>query len=113
MNSEINKIVGKRIKQYRKKEGLSQEELAFKASLHTTYIGQLERGEKNATLKSIEKISSSLKIPLEVIFKGVQEEFSSNEDQIAKEVLTLIQKISKTDLENIDKIIHYLLEIKT
>lgn len=60
----IAQIVGKRIRSFRLQQGLSQEELAERAGCHPTYVGQLERGEKNATLESVEKISSALKIPL-------------------------------------------------
>ena len=52
--SEIAKSVGQRIRNYRTRQGLSQEKLAEMSGCHPTYIGQLERGEKNATLESIE-----------------------------------------------------------
>lgn len=53
---------GQRVRETRKKQGLSQEELAFKAALHRTYIGMIERGEKNITLTNIEKIARALNI---------------------------------------------------
>ena len=46
----------------RKERGLSQEQLAFKADLHRTYIGMIERAEKNITLINIEKIATALEI---------------------------------------------------
>lgn len=61
---DLVKIVGERIRFYRKERGLSQEELAFRASLHNTYIGQLERGEKNATIESLAKVCAALDITL-------------------------------------------------
>ena len=60
--SNIAKTVGQRIRNYRTKLGLSQEKLAELSGCHPTYIGQLERGEKNATLESIEKIAAALNI---------------------------------------------------
>lgn len=51
----ITKLVGTRIRGFRKEKRLSQEELAEKYSLHPTYIGQLERGEKNPTIESVMK----------------------------------------------------------
>ena len=51
--SDIAKIIGQRIRNYRTQKGLSQEKLAELAGCHPTYIGQLERGEKNATLESV------------------------------------------------------------
>lgn len=44
---------GNIVRKLRKERGLSQEELAFKAGLHRTYIGMIERGEKNVTLLNI------------------------------------------------------------
>ena len=67
--SEISKLIGQRIRNYRTQQGLSQEKLAEMAGCHPTYIGQLERGEKNATLESIEKIASALNISLSQLFE--------------------------------------------
>lgn len=56
----INELFGQKIRQVRQSRGLSQEEFAFITGLHRTYIGQIERAEKNITLKNIEKIAISL-----------------------------------------------------
>lgn len=53
--SNIAKVIGQRIRNYLTQKGLSQDKLAELSAFHPTYIGQLERGEKNATLESIEK----------------------------------------------------------
>lgn len=66
--SEISKIVGQRIRNYRTPQKLSQERLAELSGCHPTYIGQVERGEKNPTLESIEKIASALNVPLSQLF---------------------------------------------
>ena len=66
--SDIAKIIGQRIRNYRTQKGLSQEKLAELAGSHPTYIGQLERGEKNATLESAEKIASAMDISLSELF---------------------------------------------
>lgn len=74
--SEIAKSVGQRIRNYRTQQGLSQEKLAELSGCHPTYIGQLERGEKNATLESIEKIATALNVSLSKLFEklGGQED---------------------------------------
>lgn len=69
--SDIAKAVGQRIRNYRTKQGLSQEKLAELSGYHPTYIGQLERGEKNATLESIERITSALGISLSKLFEKI------------------------------------------
>ena len=56
--------IGNNIKKIRKKEKLSQEELAFKAGLHRTYIGSVERGEKNITILNLIKVAKSLNTDL-------------------------------------------------
>ncbi len=55
---------GEAVRRERLKQGLSQEELAVKAGVHRTYIGMIERAEKNITLENIKKISDALKIPI-------------------------------------------------
>jgi transcriptional regulator with XRE-family HTH domain len=60
MKKEILKKFGEKVREERLKKKLSQEQLAGIASVHRTYIGMIERGEKNITLENIEKISSAL-----------------------------------------------------
>lgn len=67
--SEIAKFIGRRIRNYRTQRGLSQEKLAELSGCHPTYIGQVERSEKNAMLESIEKIASALNVPLSQLFE--------------------------------------------
>lgn len=54
-------LFGKEVARLRKRLGLSQEELAFRAEVHRTYISQLERGLKSPTLKMILRLSDALK----------------------------------------------------
>ena len=67
--SDITKVLGQRIRSYRTAKGLSQEKLAELCGCHPTYVGQIERGEKNATIESIEKIANALKISLSTLFE--------------------------------------------
>jgi transcriptional regulator with XRE-family HTH domain len=62
MNSKRNILIkfGEKVREIRKEKKLSQEELSFKADLHRTYIGMIERAEKNITLVNIEKIANAL-----------------------------------------------------
>ncbi len=66
--------IGKRIRAYRNAKGYTQEILAERAECHTTYIGQLERGEKNATIESISKIAAALEVSLSLLFEMSEEE---------------------------------------
>jgi transcriptional regulator with XRE-family HTH domain len=53
---------GNRVRQLRKEAGFSQEELAAVCGLHRTYIGSVERGERNVTLVTIAVIASALEV---------------------------------------------------
>lgn len=66
--SEIAEIIGQRIREYRTAKGISQEELSHRSNMHTSHLGQLERGEKSATLDSVEKIVDALDITFEELF---------------------------------------------
>lgn len=59
---------GDKVRAERTKLGLSQEELATKAKVHRTYIGMIERAEKNITLENIEKIARALKVSIATLF---------------------------------------------
>ena len=60
---------GANVREIRKKKKISQEELAYRADLHRTYIGMIERAEKNITLINIEKIANALEVELIDLFK--------------------------------------------
>jgi transcriptional regulator with XRE-family HTH domain len=64
MATEVLKRFGRRIKEERLRKHLSQEGLAELASLHRTYIGMIERAEKNITLLNMSKIANALGVDL-------------------------------------------------
>lgn len=67
-SSKILQRYGSRIKELRKQKNLTQENLADRAKLHYTYIGTIERGEKNISLINIEKVSKALGVSLAKFF---------------------------------------------
>lgn len=71
MNSKQKILIkfGERVREIRKEKGLSQEELAHKADLHRTYIGMIERAEKNITLVNIGKIANALGVEIANLIK--------------------------------------------
>jgi transcriptional regulator with XRE-family HTH domain len=64
----ITHAFGNRVRHFRKLKGISQEELADKCDLHRTYIGSVERGERNITLLNAERIAMALGEPLGSFF---------------------------------------------
>lgn len=65
---------------FRKDINMSQEDLADKASLDRTYISGIERGVRNITLNSLEKIINALGIDIEIFFKKVTDEINDLPD---------------------------------
>jgi transcriptional regulator with XRE-family HTH domain len=70
--SELLIRFGESVRDARKVLELSQEELADKAELHRTYIGMIERAEKNITLTNVEKLAKALNIPLKDLFNDTK-----------------------------------------
>jgi len=68
MKKQIVIKFGQRVRKERIKQGLSQEKLAARAGVHRTYIGMIERAEKNITLENIEKLCKALNLRLKDIF---------------------------------------------
>ena len=59
---------GRRVQELRKERNLAQEQLADLAGVHRTYIGMIERAEKNITLCNIERIAKALKLDIKDLF---------------------------------------------
>lgn len=69
MKREVLVKFGKKVRSQRTSLGLSQEELASRARVHRTYIGMIERAEKNITLENIEKVAKALNLKLSDVFR--------------------------------------------
>lgn len=69
MKPEVLIKFGQKVRQERRKQYLSQEGLAEKANLHRTYIGMIERAEKNITLTNVQKIADALGLSIADLFK--------------------------------------------
>lgn len=67
---DIKAVVGRNVKQHREAKGLSQEQLAFEADLHRTYVSGVERGVRNPTVLIVAKLANALGVepskPLEL-----------------------------------------------
>ena len=65
------KTLGENIAKYRLEKGLSQEKLADAAGLHRTYIGGIERGERNVSLENIQRIAAALSETISSLTAGL------------------------------------------
>lgn len=87
--------VGNRIRELRKAKGWTQEQLAEAAGLHYSYIGGVERGDRNISLETLEKIITGLNVPAVEIFKFEEDtEYRRSID----EHLTLITALDEKDI---------------
>lgn len=70
---DINIRFGRRIKELRLRQNISQEELAFRCQLSKNYVSDVERGTRNITLKVVEKFSKGLQVPIAYLFEMKRE----------------------------------------
>jgi Predicted transcriptional regulators len=109
--SDISKLIGRRIRNYRTQSGFTQEKLAELSGFHPTYIGQVERGEKNTTLESIHKISAALKISLEQLFQKLDIDMNSDTNSDANIPLLCYNLIAAKNKQEQEMLYNVLLEI--
>lgn len=91
---DIKIRIGQRIQELRIKQGLSQEALALKADVSTSHIGKLERGERNATIESLEKVVNALNVSFLDIFR-----FSDNDRDVINDIVNKLSHRSIKDQE--------------
>lgn len=68
---DILERLGERIRALRKEQGYSQEGFAAACGLDRTYMGGIERGERNVAVRNIERIAKTLRISISELFEGV------------------------------------------
>ena len=71
-NKDILETFGDRVRELRKEAGWSQDEFAEEADLDRTYIGGIERGERNLALRNIKRIADALGITIAELMAGVE-----------------------------------------
>jgi transcriptional regulator with XRE-family HTH domain len=68
MEGELQRVLGRNLRAYREERGLSQEAFADVLGVHRTYMGGVERGERNLTLRSVERIAGRIGLdPLDLL----------------------------------------------
>lgn len=102
--------VGQRIRFYRKERNMSQERLAEVCNFHPTYIGQLERGEKNATLESIYRITQGLEISMSQFLEHI-DAFEKEGESIPLQVYHQLLPLSREKQKKAKKVWEDILEL--
>lgn len=77
MKNDIKSDIGNRIRQLRQKNGLTIEETAHLAGVHPNYLGDAERGKKNFSITTIEKLAKVLGVPVSGMLSGRIESHSA------------------------------------
>ncbi|MGG4403282.1 helix-turn-helix transcriptional regulator [Paenibacillus amylolyticus] len=108
---EVLKLVGARIRVLRKERGYSQEALGEKGEFHFSYIGQIERGEKNVSLVNLAKIAESLEVNLIQLFAYVDEEFNFTESEVViQEIVAMLRDASPDSIQLTKNVIREILK---
>ena len=68
------------VRRLRKERGFSQEEFAFRVGVHRTYMGDIERGEKNVTLVTADKLARGLGITLAALLSKLEQDSDAPDD---------------------------------
>lgn len=105
--AELVQRLGERLRKLRKQKGLSQEQLGELAGLHTNYIGQIERGEKNLTIQTLERVVSALQVSLEEVFRYIDP--AVGEDTLS-EITSLLVSRSPEDHEMVLRVVTSVFE---
>lgn len=110
--AELIRIICANIKDVRKSKGLTQEELAEKCDLHTSYLAGVERGERNITIQTLDKIAQGLEIsPIDLLkFEqlNIDEQYFNKQEKLN----VLLNIVNDFNENEISRIINIVQEIK-
>ena len=99
------KIIGERIKEERKKKGLSQEKLGERIDVATVYISRIEKGSAQVNLKRLSQIAIALDVPIEKFIIGTTEENKNYLNKEFQEILSNCTVDKQKLIYNIAKIV--------
>ena len=110
--SKIIELIGQRIREYRLKEGLSQEELAHRAGMNAAHLGRIERGEKNPTFESIEKIVDALGITFEELF-NFDSSSKETEEPLVERIASYLKLMTPEEQKDVYRTVRMLMRWKS
>lgn len=111
--SEIAVLFGNKVREIRTSKHMSQEELAYKASISPAHLGQIERAQKNPMLNTIWQISNALDVPIHELFSELSSPEPSPEPEpqttlIADKILLHVNKMSEYQQKELLRLIRIL-----
>ena len=105
----IQELVGARVRELRKARGWTLEELAEKADKHYTYIGGLERGDRNVTVEVLHAVASALQVPIKSLFNLQPHPLEVKLNAASDDILSAIQKGFRAIIDTKGKLAEYFL----
>jgi transcriptional regulator with XRE-family HTH domain len=94
-------IVGERIRYFRKNRGLTQEQLGEKVGLPQSYVGAIERGEKNLSLETLERIIKALQLGPAEVFIPIKNKEHLKKDKLIDLISLRLQERDLNEIETI------------
>jgi transcriptional regulator with XRE-family HTH domain len=107
--SDILNQVGNRIKEIRKARGWSQDQLGEKCGFHFSYIGGVERGERNVSLQNLAVIADTLEVDMQSFFQ-FERQSGEEKEAIIQEVIALLSKREMRHIQLARKILAEIFE---
>ena len=105
----IQERVGARVRELRKQRGWTLEELAERAHKHYTYIGGLERGDRNVTLEVLAAVASALAVPLQELFRLQEHPLETKLSASADDILSAIERGFRATIDAKGKLAEFFL----
>ena len=107
----LQKIIGSRIREFRHKRGLTQEELAHKSDLHTTFIAHIESGKKVCSVKSMQKIASALNVSTDELMRLPERQTKRvSYDHYTEKIISLVREENDASKQLILSVISSILK---
>lgn len=94
---DARQLLGIRVKDIRTQLGLSQEELAFRCGMHASHIGFLERGQRNPSLDTLERLSLGLGVSLTALFDYENEPSTAVYDETTNKIISYVIGLSQSE----------------
>jgi transcriptional regulator with XRE-family HTH domain len=107
--SKIAQQVGERIRKLRHERGVSQEQLALKAGITPSYLGQVERGEKSPTIDSVDKVARALQVSLEELFSFEHAQLAHVDRQVIDKIAFELSGRTKIEQQMVYQFIKQIL----
>jgi len=107
---DVCRLLGQRLRALRKQRGLTQEEVGERAGVNPRYYAEVERGQRNISVGSLQKIADGLGLTLEDIFRfSVNRALTEDEEKIVSLIILVLSKGSKKSTRRVRKVLQEII----